>query len=349
MAFLYVYSPSDFVEGLPDEVGAQADGVPTFTLTLVAGAVPTLIEVNDDDLIFDEVDGSQTLTTAATIESTTYAAGTTINTAYDLINSATGHKLTSFHFGGDGYQQGAVAGVASTQALVPGTAYTFNVERTSHNQNNLYDDYVACFTSGTRIETRRGQVEVQDLQAGDLIRTADHGFQPVRLVLQRHLTAGELHAKPNLRPVCLRKGALGLGLPKRDLMVSPQHRFLANSPIVERMFGAEEVLVSAKKISGLPGIFSVDDIHDVTYFHLVMDCHEVVFAECAPTESFYCGPMAIAGLADAAQAELLELFPQLKQENHIPKGARNIPANKRQTRFAMRHERNGKTVLSQAA
>lgn len=47
--YLYVYSPSDFDAGLPDESSASAAGGPTWILTLVAGAQPTLIEVTADD------------------------------------------------------------------------------------------------------------------------------------------------------------------------------------------------------------------------------------------------------------------------------------------------------------
>lgn len=349
MAFLYIYSPSDFVTGLPDEAGAQADGTPTFTLTLIAGAVPTLVEITDDETIFDEVDATQELTNAVTIDGTTYAAGTTINTAYDLLNSTTGHKVTSFHFGGDGYQQGAVAGLASTVPLVPGTSYTFDSERTSHNQANEYDDYVACFTTGSRIETQRGQIEVQNLRVGDMIQTADNGYQPLRLVLGRCLSLGDLHASPNLLPVRISQGALGQGLPARDILVSPQHRFLINSAIVERMFGGVEVLISAKKLTALPGIYLARDVTQIEYFHLVLDRHEIVFAEQAATESFYCGPMAIAALSPAAQQEMRTLFPELSSGDFTPVVAREIPDNNLQTQIAERHERNGKFVLSSEA
>ena len=346
MAFLYIYSPSDFVTGLPDEVGAQADGVPTFTLTLIAGAVPTLVEITDDETIFDEVDATQELTNATTIDGTTYAAGTTINTAYDLLNSTTGHKVTSFHFGGDGFQQGAVAGLASTVPLVPGTAYTFDSERTSHNQANEYDDYVACFSTGSRIETKRGLVEVQNLRIGDMIQTADNGYQPLRLVLRRRLSLDDLDAKQKLLPVRISQGALGQGLPSRDMLVSPQHRFLINSAIVDRMFGGAEVLISAKKLTALPGIYVARDVTQIEYFHLVLDRHEIMFAEHTATESFYCGPMAIAALSTAAQVEMRALFPELAQGEYMPDEVREIPNNKLQTQIVERHERNGKFVLS---
>lgn len=227
MPFLYIYSPSDFVGGLPDESGSAAAGSPTFTLTLKAGATPTLVEVSDDDLIFDEIDTSQTLTNAINLDGTSYAAGTSVHTAYDLINTTTGAKVTSLHFGGDGYQQGAVNGLVSTVELIPGTSYTFNTERTSHQKNNAYDDYFACFVSGTNILTSKGPLAVQDLKKGDLIETSDGSYSCLKLILSRRFSTQDLQKSPKLRPIRIMADTLGETLPKRDLLVSPQHRMLA--------------------------------------------------------------------------------------------------------------------------
>ncbi|KEJ89505.1 Hint domain-containing protein [Sulfitobacter donghicola] len=343
--FLYVYSPSDFVSGLPIESGASADGVPIFTLTLVAGATPTLIEVTDDDLVFDEVDGSQVLTNAVTIDGNAFAAGTSINTAYDLINSASGHKVTSFHFGGDGYQQGAVDGLVSTVPLIAGTSYSFDTERTSHQQNNEYQDYVACFVTGALIETDKGPKPVEALQEGDLLMTLDRGYQPVLAVLSQSFDKKALEERPKLRPVRIRAGALGQELPERDLLVSPQHRFLARSSVVKRMFGEEETLLSATQLASLPGIRVDQKAKEVTYFHLVMAQHEILFAEGSPTESFYCGPMAMGALAPKAHQEILEIFPELAESAQPQASARIIPSNKRQKRLVRRHRRNDKPIL----
>ncbi len=345
--FLYVYSPSDFVAGLPNETNASAAGGPTWTLTLVAGAQPTLIEVTDDDLVFDEVDGSQVLTNAVNIDGNAQGAGTTINTAYDLINTTTGHKLTSFHFGGDGYQQGAVDGVVSTEPLQPGTTYTFDSARTSHQRNNEYDDYVACFCMGTKIETTRGEVKVQDLRAGDLVLTLDGGPQPVQAMLSRTFDSHALRERPNLRPVRIRTGALGQGLPLRDLWVSPQHRFLARSPVVQRMLNVDETLLCAAQLTMMPKIFVDERIQDVTYYHIVMARHEIIVAEGTPTESFLCGPMAIKSLAPAARREIEEIFPELKANGNEQIPARSIPTPKRQKRLIRRLRRNDKPILSE--
>lgn len=344
MPFIYIYSPSDFIVAPPDEADAAAAGSATFTLMLAPGAQPTIVEITDNDSVFDEVDADQTLTSGINLDGTTYAAGTSINTAYDLINSGTGHKVTSFHFGGDGYQQGAVDGIASTIELVPGTTYTFDVERTSHTQNNQYSDYTACFAQNTLIQTPHGARPIETLRPGDMVVTGDGASQPLRLALTRAVSADELRDNPNLRPVRISRGALGAGLPARDLLVSPQHRMLVSSPIVQRMFGQNQVLISARKLTQLPGIFVDETVETVTYHHLVFTEHQIVFAENAPSESFLPAPQAMRALTPAARAEFQFLFPQQFQ-NTDPTPACMIPKGARQKKLVARHEKNARALL----
>lgn len=324
MPFLYVYSPDDFVNAPPAESGAMAAGSGTFTLELAPGATPTLVEVSDADGVLDEIDYSQTIDGDVNIDGTEYTDGTTIHSAYDLLNSSTGHKVTSLHFGGDGYEQGTVHGMVSTVRFEPGQTYTFDVERTSHRQNNSYDDYVACFVADTRIRTTQGAQRAIDLEPGDLIETADAGPQALRLKLHRSITAAELRRNPKLRPICITAGALGDGLPTRDLRVSPQHRMLATGPLCTRMFGKESVLIPARKMCDLPGVYEDESGAEVTYVHLVFDRHQIVFAEGAPTESFFNGAAELAGLTDEARREFLTLFPEAAQTHHNMDAVRPI-------------------------
>ena len=50
----------------------------------------------------------------------------------------------------------------------------------------------------------------------------------------------------------------------------------------------------------------------VTYIHIMFDQHQLVFAEGAPSESFYPGPVALNSLDQDALTELLFLFPELQ-------------------------------------
>jgi hypothetical protein len=310
--FLYVYSPSDFVNPPPNESGGAASGTAPFTLELNPGATPTIIEITDDEAVFDEVDGSQSLTNSINLDGTSYSAGTSIHSAYDLINTATGHKITSMHFGGDGYEQGAIHGIASTIELVPGAEYTFDTERTSYTQDNQYSDYFACFAKGSLIETAQGHVAIENLQVGDMVKTQDHGLQPIRWIAGRTVPA-----TGNMAPIVFSKGAIG----NTDVLeVSPEHRMLLSDWRTEVLFSHEQVLIAAKHL------VDGDRIHrrvggSVTYYHFMFDEHEIVFSQGVPSESFFPGKAAMQGLDCQSRDEILALFPELMQQDHQYKAA----------------------------
>lgn len=159
---------------------------------------------------------------------------------------------------------------------------------------------VVCFTTGTAIRTPRGDILIDDLHVGDLVTTMDNGPQPIRWIGRRHLDHAILIAAPNLRPVLIRKGLLGI---ERDLLVSPQHGMLID----------RDHLARAKHLAETPGsnIRIAHGKREVTYIHLMFDAHQIIFAENAPSESFYPGPMAQKMIAPEPLEELRALFPDV--------------------------------------
>ncbi len=172
-------------------------------------------------------------------------------------------------------------------------------------------NYTPCFTPGTRIKMAKGQKRAEHVRVGDLVQTRDNGVQPVRWIGSKTLNLSDLRANPVLQPIRISTGALGAGLPKRDLMVSPQHRVALGNAQVQLLFGEDEVLVAAQELLGLAGVRRATPPQGVRYIHLMFDRHELVKSDGCWTESFQPGDLSLAGLDMAQRGELFTLFPDL--------------------------------------
>lgn len=170
---------------------------------------------------------------------------------------------------------------------------------------------VACFVAGTRILTVEGQRPVEQLVPGDRILTRDHGLQTLRWIGCRHVDASELKEFDSIRPIRIAKGALGNGMPDRDLLVSPEHRVMVSGENVAALTGEEEALVAAKFLVGREGI-SVEEVEEVIFYHLMFDDHELVLSEGTWTESFLPGLSALNGMDVEAVEELYAIYPELR-------------------------------------
>ncbi|PZX04024.1 Hint domain-containing protein [Celeribacter halophilus] len=108
-----------------------------------------------------------------------------------------------------------------------------------------------------------------------------------------------------------------------------------------------EVLIPAIKLTMLPGIHVDESVTDIQYFHFLLDQHEVVFSEGAPTESLYTGPEALKSVPPAARQEILLLFPELENMSYRTKPARHIPEKgKQMEQLIRRHIANERPLLS---
>lgn len=200
-----------------------------------------------------------------------------------------------------------------------------------------------CFTPGTLIRTPTGERPVETLEPGDLVLTLDKGSVPVCFAHKRTLDTEHLANNPNHCPVLFRAGSMGQDLPVRDLIVSPQHRMLLRSPIVERMFGEPEILVPACQLVGQPGVTRISPAEGVEYVHILLDHHGVMFAENTATESLFLGEQATEGFS-------LRELDQISR--HLPKGAarnmqpaRQFVRGKRLRKLLLRHTINKKPLL----
>ncbi len=173
------------------------------------------------------------------------------------------------------------------------------------------DSATPCFTPGTLIATGRGARPVETLRPGDTVQTRDNGLQEIHWIGARSLTGRQLADYPHLRPVLIRQGALGDGLPDRDMQLSPNHRLLVSSDRTALYFQEREVLCAAKHLINNRGVFEVATT-GTTYIHFMFDRHEVVLADGAWSESFQPSDYSLKGIGNAQRSEILELFPELR-------------------------------------
>jgi len=189
---------------------------------------------------------------------------------------------------------------AGTVNFLDGTTMTFS----------QIENVIPCFTPGTTIATAKGERLVEELTVGDRIITRDNGIQEIAWVGHKEMSGKQLVQNPHLKPILIKAGALGNGLPERDMMVSPNHRVLVASDLTQLYFEENEVLAAAKHMVGANGIQAIN-VMQTTYVHFMFECHEVILSNGAWTESFQPGDYSLKGIGNSQRNEIIEIFPEL--------------------------------------
>ena len=172
---------------------------------------------------------------------------------------------------------------------------------------------VVCFANGTMIAGPSGERLVEELKIGDLVHTAGGAIRPIRWIGKQEISVGDLIFKKELRPVCIAANSFGPGLPHSDLFVSRQHRFAIEGWTVEMLFGEDRVLVRAGHLER-GAARSVIPSKPVTYYHILLDEHDLLISNGLAAESFQPGPVGICALDDAARSDLEALDPALLEK-----------------------------------
>ncbi|TCP38869.1 Hint domain-containing protein [Rhodovulum marinum] len=175
---------------------------------------------------------------------------------------------------------------------------------------------VICFAEGTRIDTPCGPVPVETLRPGDRVLTLDDGAQEILWTGRRRMTGARLYVMPHLRPVRIRAGALGGDRPSGTLLVSPSHRVLVTSHAAETLFNSDEVLVAARDLVNDRSITVDHSLRGLTYVHLMLNRHQVVWANGVATESFHPASTSLDMVPPEQHVALLEAFPALLGDPH---------------------------------
>ncbi len=232
-----------------------------------------------------------------------------------------------FYTGGSSYvvSNGALAGgytldtalsdIAGTDPSLASLALSLKANADSLNlgnivvlPNSIFDGnpYQApCFVRGTLIRTPRGDVPVETLGEGDRVTLAQGGQDTVVWVGTRRLRIDASDGPELRRPIRVGAGALGDGLPLRDLVVSPDHALFLDGVLVPA-----GLLVDGARIRQ-------ERVDLVEYVHVELTRHGILLAEGAPAESY----LDTGNRQTFSNASLVSLRPELSVSGAARVGA----------------------------
>ena len=188
-------------------------------------------------------------------------------------------------------------------SLTPGI--TLGATGTTTFNGNTYG-YVelACFAAGTLIDTPNGPVTIESLREGTPLIMASGAVRPVRWIGWRRLDFRR-HPRPSMvQPIRIRSGAIGNGMPRRDLFLSPDHAILVDGVLIP-----VRLLVNGATIS------REITCRSITYYHVELETHDVMLAEGLAAESYL--DTGNRGIFENAKLPLT-LYPNLSEgEGHL--------------------------------
>jgi hypothetical protein len=180
-------------------------------------------------------------------------------------------QVSPLTFGADAYD-------ANGSRLNPGNERPVSEPGNISDLNN-YDPPgiggVTCFLPGTLISTPSGDRAIEDLAIGDDILTASGRAAPIRWI-GRQTVSLRFTSPDRALPIRIRAGALGDGLPARDLLVSPAHAILVDGILANA--GALVNGTTIRREDDVPRIF--------TYYNIELAEHDLLLAEGVPAETF---------------------------------------------------------------
>lgn len=137
-----------------------------------------------------------------------------------------------------------------------------------------------CYLRGTNIRTINGECKIEDLKIGDELITHNGSIRPVKWVGRMSYKKSQRPWQQSILPVLISKGALGDGLPQRDLYVSQRHEMFIDGVLVM----AKDLLNSTTiRISAETGATTIQ------YFHVMLETHDAILAEGQPAETLRSG------------------------------------------------------------
>jgi hypothetical protein len=137
----------------------------------------------------------------------------------------------------------------------------------------------SCLLKGTKILTPSGDCLVQDLHIEDEVQTAA-GRKTIKWIAYNKFTKEKGSAwQDSVMPIRIARFAIDDQTPHRDLYLAPRHHIFFNEVLIPVFYLINETSIAQRLPSGMS---------EIEYYHIELDTHEVIYAEGASVESYYC-------------------------------------------------------------
>jgi hypothetical protein len=165
------------------------------------------------------------------------------------------------------FRMGAVVAAAVVAKATPATADRWEDDdwkRHHHHDEDRHEHKEHCFLKGTVIRTVQGDKKIEDLTVGTLLPSVFGGETPIKSIARTRFGMA----------VRIARSALGPNVPNKDLYVSSPHALLIDG-----------TLVAAGNLLNGTTITEPLDFDDFESFNVVLERHNVIYANGAPCET----------------------------------------------------------------
>jgi autotransporter passenger strand-loop-strand repeat protein len=162
-----------------------------------------------------------------------------------------------------------------------GTTYDLNIAGAYVGETDfsisgdlLLTENAPCFAAGTRILTPFGEIPVENLAVGEMVITREGDDVPIKWIGRRKIDLARHPHPEKARPICFDKGCFGANGPYAALTLSPDHGLYIGGN-----------LIPAKALENGLNICQLD-VASVTYYHIELPDHAIIFANGVAVESY---------------------------------------------------------------
>ena len=277
-------STLDIAGAISDQTGSGGTGLTTGTGALIINDTGTVRLAAKNDFVGGITIKSGTLDLAHTGAAgkgpitfdpgvLEFAASTAPTVVVQNFGTGDGIVVTGFVATGHSYQNGVLTLAGSGGPIELSLAGVNPAALQVNTAGGNTTVSVACFAAGTHIATPAGDIPVERLQTGNRITTR-HGVREVAWLGHRGVDCTR-HPRPReVWPVRVAAHAFGAGLPRRSLLLSPDHAVFTGGVLIPVRY-----LIDGNSVAQVA-------VDRVTYWHVELAQHAVLLAEGLPCESY---------------------------------------------------------------